>query len=341
MVKSFLFLLLSLMFIKATNGQQTHSIYYLKSSGALVSTKDQADFFVEISLPDSAHKDAFIVNGYYLDGKKLFSAYSLTKSFPLKLQGRYTTYFRNGNKMSARDFENGELTGEQTRYYPNGRFYNKQSYVTTLDTTELLLQDCSDSTGNVLTKNGNGIWINYNDNFTLEIEKGKVVNGLRDSVWTIAEAYGGPYKEVYKNGKIFNNPSEDQKIFTSVEQVPEFPGGIAAFYTFLNKNIQYPTDARRNNTQGRVIISFVVEKDGSLTNVKVARGIGDGCDEEAVRVIKSCPKWKPGMQNGRSVRVAYSVPISFALGNNKWYLLYFGWHNVKTRFNVHFVFILF
>jgi len=106
---------------------------------------------------------------------------------------------------------------------------------------------------------------------------------------------------------------DDNKIFTAVEQVPEFPGGLEAFSKYLSKNIRYPAVARENGTQGRVILSFVCERDGSLTDIKVARGIGDGCDEEAVRVIKNSPKWKPGIQNGRPVRVAYSVPISFTL----------------------------
>jgi len=106
---------------------------------------------------------------------------------------------------------------------------------------------------------------------------------------------------------------DNNKIFTSVEQVPEFPGGLDKFNAYLSKSIRYPAVARENGTQGRVIISFVCEKDGSLTDIKVARGIGDGCDEEAVRVIRASPKWKPGIQNGRPVRVAYSVPISFTL----------------------------
>src|SRR6195952_3584511 len=106
---------------------------------------------------------------------------------------------------------------------------------------------------------------------------------------------------------------DPNKIFTSVEQVPEFPGGLEAFGKYLGKSIRYPAVARENGTQGRVIVSFVCEKDGSLTDVKVARDIGDGCGDEAVRVIKASPKWSPGIQNGRPVRVAYSVPISFAL----------------------------
>jgi protein TonB len=84
----------------------------------------------------------------------------------------------------------------------------------------------------------------------------------------------------------------------------------------LQKNIRYPAIARENSTQGKVIISFVCEKDGSLTDVKVARGIGDGCDEEAMRVIKASPHWTPGVQNGRKVRVAYNVPISFTLSDD-------------------------
>ncbi len=109
------------------------------------------------------------------------------------------------------------------------------------------------------------------------------------------------------------DPSKSNIVFTSVEHVPEFPGGLNAFSQFLASNIRYPKEARDKNTQGRVIISFIVETDGSLSNIKVARGIGDGADEEALRVLSMSPKWKPGVQNGLTVRVAYSVPINFTL----------------------------
>jgi len=109
--------------------------------------------------------------------------------------------------------------------------------------------------------------------------------------------------------------ADPNQIFTSVEQVPEFPGGLEKFGAYLGKSIRYPAVARENGTQGRVICTFVVEKDGSLTDIKVTRGIGSGCDEEAVRVLKNSPHWKPGIQNGRPVRVQYSVPISFTLAS--------------------------
>jgi TonB family protein len=108
---------------------------------------------------------------------------------------------------------------------------------------------------------------------------------------------------------------KDDKIFSAVEHVPEFPGGINAFGKYLAKSIRYPSNARKNNVQGRVIISFVVEKDGSLSNVRVARGVESDIDAEASRVIRKSPKWTPGKQNGHLVRVAYSVPIAFTLAD--------------------------
>ena len=109
----------------------------------------------------------------------------------------------------------------------------------------------------------------------------------------------------------------DNRIFTAVEQEPEFKGGISAFYQFLAQNIRYPETMRKNNIEGKVFVTFVVMKDGSLTDIKVVRGIGNGADEESMRVIKLSPKWNPGMQNGKPVNVQYTLPINFALGDKK------------------------
>jgi len=106
---------------------------------------------------------------------------------------------------------------------------------------------------------------------------------------------------------------DPNKIFASVENLPEFPGGQDKFIAYLSKTIRYPAVDRENGTQGRVILTFVVERDGSLTDIKVSRSLSPGTDAEAVRALKSSPKWKPGIQNGRPVRVQYSVPVSFAL----------------------------
>ena len=102
-------------------------------------------------------------------------------------------------------------------------------------------------------------------------------------------------------------------IFTSVEVSPEPPGGMKKFYEFVGKNYRYPAMAREQGVSGKVIMQFVVERDGSLTDIKVLRDLGLGTGEEAVRLLKSVPKWKPGIQNGRAVRVAYTLPLSLNL----------------------------
>lgn len=106
---------------------------------------------------------------------------------------------------------------------------------------------------------------------------------------------------------------EETKVFDVVEQMPSFPGGDAALMQFLSSHIKYPVVAEENGIQGRVIATFVVERDGSITDVKVVKSVDPSLDKEAIRVLKSMPKWIPGKQNGSAVRVKYTVPVTFKL----------------------------
>ena len=106
---------------------------------------------------------------------------------------------------------------------------------------------------------------------------------------------------------------EETKVFDVVEQMPSFPGGPSALMQYLSSNIKYPVVAEENGVQGRVVCTFVVEKDGSITDVKVVKSVDPSLDKEAVRVVKSMPKWIPGKQNGSAVRVKYTVPVTFRL----------------------------
>lgn len=108
-------------------------------------------------------------------------------------------------------------------------------------------------------------------------------------------------------------PEVENKVFDVVEQMPSFPGGNGALMQYLSDNIKYPVVAQENGVQGRVVVSFVVEKDGSITDVKVVRSVDPSLDREATRVVKAMPKWIPGKQNGSAVRVKYNVPVSFRL----------------------------
>lgn len=105
----------------------------------------------------------------------------------------------------------------------------------------------------------------------------------------------------------------EEEVFVFVEENPSFPGGDEKRLEFLRKNIKYPQLAKDNNITGRVFIKFVVEKDGSITNVRVVRDIGGGCGDEAVRVVKSMPKWNPGKQRGQPVRTEFNLPVIFNL----------------------------
>jgi len=106
---------------------------------------------------------------------------------------------------------------------------------------------------------------------------------------------------------------EESQIFMVVEQMPEFPGGEEKLYQFLADSIHYPQLAKDSGIQGRVYVTFVIENDGSVSDARILRGIGGGCDEEALRVINLMPKWKPGTERGKSVRVQYSLPVKFTL----------------------------
>ena len=106
---------------------------------------------------------------------------------------------------------------------------------------------------------------------------------------------------------------EEQEIFQVVEEMPEFPGGMGECMKFLGKNIKYPTISQENGVQGRVIVQFVVNKDGSIVDPVVVRGVDPYLDKEALRVIAMMPKWKPGKQRGKAVRVKYTVPVMFRL----------------------------
>ena len=142
----------------------------------------------------------------------------------------------------------------------------------------------------------------------VEIEEVEM-QSLEDDNNTVVEvvdlsAESGPSEE---------EEAEGNQIFTVVEQQPEFPGGEAALMQYIKKNLKYPAFAAENGIQGRVTLSFTVEKDGSIANIEVMRSPAEELSKEAIRVVQSMPKWKPGKQRGKAVRVKYVLPVTFRL----------------------------
>lgn len=119
--------------------------------------------------------------------------------------------------------------------------------------------------------------------------------------------------EIEFNVALEEEESDDAAVFFIVEEMPEFPGGDAELRKYIAQSVKYPVIAQENGIQGRVYVQFVVGTDGGVTQVKVARGVDPNLDKEAIRVVQSMPKWKPGKQRGKAVKVSYTVPINFVL----------------------------
>ena len=136
---------------------------------------------------------------------------------------------------------------------------------------------------------------------------------VEESTITSTEDTGQAVEIKYTPVEVEEEEPEEQQIFQVVEEMPEYPGGMAECLKFLGKNIKYPTIAQENGVQGRVIVQFVVNRDGSIVDPVVVRGVDPYLDKEALRVIKTMPNWKPGKQRGKPVRVKFTVPVTFKL----------------------------
>jgi protein TonB len=146
---------------------------------------------------------------------------------------------------------------------------------------------------------------------TLEIVDDKA--DVEDAVIASTEETGEKVEVKYIPQTVEEEEPEEQTIFEVVEKMPSFPGGNAAMMQYLSKNIKYPTISQENGVQGRVVVQFVVNKDGSIVDIKVLRGVDPYLDKEAVRVVSAMPKWTPGEQRNKPVRVKYTLPVMFRL----------------------------
>ena len=156
--------------------------------------------------------------------------------------------------------------------------------------------------------------VNLPINFTLKsFEEDPNAQVINDTLYIKDKTHDYAITEDENKNAMIMGKNRDVKDFQAIEKMPEYYGGIDEMYRFLGENIKYPRSAVKQGIQGRVFVNFIVEADGSITNVKVLSGIGSGCDEEAVRVVKSMPKWKPGQADGKNIRVNLTLPITFKL----------------------------
>jgi TonB family protein len=145
------------------------------------------------------------------------------------------------------------------------------------------------------------------------IANGKILIGVLLAISLIAVFACEQDKQEKQGTNQLKSASIREDVFVVVEEAPEYPGGVTELRKFLAQHVNYPAEAQKNGTQGKVYVTFVVNKDGSVSDAKIARGVDPLLDAEAVRIVNTLPKWKPGRQSGRDVAVQFTVPINFAL----------------------------
>ena len=305
---------------KLSFSQEQH-LYYIKNDGKYVNNLDSADFIRIVGEPDSG-STLFNVLEKYKNGKNKSIGKS-SKIDPPNYQGQRLTFFINGKKEALENYKDNELIGLKYEFYPNGKPYLVKDFPMDDKQNNQLLDkysfnECYDSLGMLQVVKGNGYAKVFDNNFKYIYEEGKVKNGKRDSIWKGEDkSLNLKFVENYKDGLLLTGTGTDDKgvvISYSISRFasPEFKGGLNRFYNFLGNNIEYPDDARRDYIQGTVVLQFVVEKDGTVTDVELKKSVSPSINAEALRVLRKSRKWLPGTEFGRPVRCSYTVPISFS-----------------------------
>jgi len=263
----------------------------------------------------------------YFDDKNLrpISKYSRTKALVYKERGlgkdlyKRTYFYETGQLKAIGIFYVDVLVGTTQVFYRNG----KPQSVVLFGKTDNQVRIVSnwDSLGNSLLNEGNGVCqCNLNPFDVLEIiQSGTVIDSLQHGEWK-GQTKGGQFHfvEIYDKGNLKSGVTyagKDIHNYRIVEETAEPNGGLPTFYRYISRSMKYPAAARRIGVEGEVFVQFIVERDGSFSNIIVIKGIGSGCDEEVIRVLRRAPKWKPGTVRGRPVKQLYSLPpIIFKLG---------------------------
>ncbi|QEC74438.1 energy transducer TonB [Mucilaginibacter ginsenosidivorax] len=302
--------------------QDTNNGYSFNSvANGQPATKKEDATFIRVLLSPAIEGGLNRVNDYYLSGKLKFSGESSSPSWYPRFDGTCVSYFENGHKKGVYHFDKGRLTGDVIEYFPNGRVNTVKTisdgiYVNSTGMPGLKLTQCLDSVGNVLADGGDGKWLEYHGG-NFPFAEGMVKKGVEDGDWhgklndTIS--YTCKYDMgVLKEGKSISTKGNTH-LFTQIQSLPEFPGGQEKLIAYIGRTLAYPADAREKGIQGRVLVQFTVQTDGSLTDIQVVRSLYPSLDEQALNCLRKSPKWTSGYKYGIKTAVVYTIPVSFAL----------------------------
>lgn len=302
--------------------------YYFTNKGKQVFTPDSANYTRKVGNIDSVTK-LYSVIEYYPDSSMKSMGQSTSAKYFARI-GDCTDYYPGGKVQRSGSYFKDVAIGEHIYYYPNGNLsliliYPKEEKGHPDLGRKFLIQANYDTLGNQTVKNGNGYCRMINTAMDSLFEEGQVVNGKRNGEWKChTDSNKIVLTELYDNGVLLSGKSVfangETYIYASNREVnPEFRKGLfGGMEWFFKNNYRYPKQAYKDKIEGRVLVTYVINKDGSVANVQAFAAPNAELANEAVRLInKTSGRWIPGTQYGRKVNVQYTIPVSFSLNNPK------------------------
>lgn len=334
--------LLLLLVITHNSICQDHEAIYLNDEFQEVK-KEEATYY-SISKPQPDDTSKLFVQTYYLSGQ-IKSKTTCRSQLCWEKEGHYVSFHENGEKEEEGErinnaksgvwdiwYDNGQkketavyfmgsISGSWKSWYKDGQ-QKKEGEVVVDRNSELYLRNKIinywNKRGEQLIVDGDGeVEYYYEDTLVIE-SKGQYQNGFKNGVWKgYTKGNQLRYEETYNENEVsgisWDEEGNEYK-YINLEDDPQPNGGMRGFYKYVGRTIMYPGEARQLGTQGKVYVQFFISKSGEITEVEIIKGIGRGCDEEAVRVLKNSPLWNPGKRRGQPVEVRMILPINFKLG---------------------------
>lgn len=307
---------------------QKSNTYYLKNNGQEIKVKDSADYIRIIQEPDSANA-YFRVLEFYPDNSRKFVGQVSAFEPKLVYEGATMLYNKNGKKSAQISYIKGIPFGTAYFFHANGRVekvldYNSEGTIKISKTDQLenfKVLSYFDSTGNEQVKDGSGYVIIPADD-GMSREEGRFSQGLKDSTWKgTLPGNTGSYQEEYKNGELISGVQTTadgkQYSYTNLREDPEYlNGGNIAFYGFFQKTFRYPREALERGITGSLLINFIINEDGSISDIKSYPTLHYSINKEINRVLMTSGKWKPAKSRGVPLKEPYQLPLSLHLNGS-------------------------
>ncbi len=307
-----LLILILLFFTLPTLSKAQADTTYFYSNGSKVSNKNtkSADYYELNSGKERKGK----IERFYVNHKPYgYANYSENKQ-----HGNYVILYSSGNIKESGLYENGKAVGMRKRRYQNGTMRSTELMKGYVHYHQPRLVNAWDSLGNLVVSNGEGTYRNalfHNDKL---VEEGTLTKGFRTGLWITSNSERVLYKDTYNDeGKLISGVSYDDKgksyKYTEFEEDATFKGGMAAWNSFLARNLKYPLEAKRYGEEGNVYLTFIIDENGDIKDEEISRGVSRSCNEEALRVLKRSKKWIPGKQRGQPVTQRMNLRVVFRL----------------------------